>query len=124
MSPFHRAMGVLNLSLNRLLEGDFMNFKKLSALVAVAIIPSAFAVNGAQLYTPVVNEAGILTLHSSSYGEASRLGMGINYNLAVDPEEYYGESRGKLKNFVHSVNVGVGSKLMDRVHVFADFSAH
>ena len=101
-----------------------MNAKKLVALAVIAVTASrAFAVNGAQHYTPVVNEAGLLTLHSSSFGESSKLGVGLNYNLAIDPAET-NESRGKLKNYLHSVNLGVGSKVMDRLHVFADFSGH
>ncbi|MEZ4814812.1 MAG: OmpA family protein [Bdellovibrionota bacterium] len=106
-----------------------MKLFKTAAIVATAIISTqAFAVNGAQLFTPVVNEAGILTLHSSSYGESSKLGLGLNYNLAIDPTEV-GDSRGKLENYLHSLNLGVGSKLpfeffQGRVHVFADASVH
>ena len=95
---------------------------------AFALTGQALAVNGAQIYTPVVNNAGTLTLHSSSYEEASKLGIGLNYNLAVDPSETP-TSNGSLKTYVHSVNLGIGSKLPfeflhDRVHAFVDFSGH
>lgn len=106
-----------------------MKSLKIAAIAATLAAGSqAFAVNGAQLFTPVVNEAGILTLHSSSYGESSKLGLGLNYNMAVDPVEV-GGSRGSLENYVHSIHFGVGSKLpfeflKGRVHVFADGSGH
>lgn len=104
------------------------SLKIAAILVTAAFGAQAFAVNGAQLFTPVVNEAGILTLHTSSYGESSVLGLGLNYNLAVDPIEV-GASRGSLENYVHSMHFGVGSKLPfeflnGRVHVFADGSGH
>ncbi len=101
-----------------------MKLSKFAVLIATAVTCSqAFAANGAQIYTPVVNEAGILGLHSSSYGESSKLGLGLNYNLAIDPLEV-GDSRGKLENYLHSWNLGVGSKIHDRFHLFADFSIH
>ncbi len=106
-----------------------MKSLKIAAILATAAVGAqAFAVNGAQLFTPVVNEAGILTLHSSSYGESSVLGLGLNYNMAVDPIEV-GGSRNSMENFVHSLHFGVGSKLpfsflQGRVHVFADGSGH
>ncbi len=100
-----------------------MKLKFLAALVVSAVTCQAFATNGVQHYTPVVNEAGILTLHSSSYGESSKLGIGLNYNLAVDPGEA-GNSRGKLENYLHSVNIGVGSKFAERYHAFVDGSVH
>jgi outer membrane protein OmpA-like peptidoglycan-associated protein len=106
-----------------------MKSLKIAAIAATLAAGSqAFAVNGAQLFTPVVNEAGVLTLHSSSYGESSKLGLGLMYNVAVDPREV-SDSLGALENYVHSLNFGVGSKLpfeflKGRVHVFADGSAH
>lgn len=104
------------------------SFKIAAIAATLAAGSQAFAVNGAQLFTPVVNEAGILTLHSSSYGESSKLGLGLMYNLAIDPKEV-SDSKGSLENYVHSVNIGVGSKLpfeflQGRVHVFADGSVH
>src|SRR4051812_41284650 len=101
-----------------------MKLNRLTILTLSAFYVSrSFAVNGVQLFTPVVNEAGTLGLHSSSFGEASKLGIGINYNLAVDPAEIPGEDK-KMSTYVHSLNLGVGSKLSQRFHVYADLSGH
>lgn len=101
-----------------------MKLSKFAALATSAIISTqAMAANGVQLYTPVVNESGILNLHSSSFGESSVLGVGLNYNLAVDPVEVP-DSKGGMKNYFHSFNIGVGSKVIDNLHLFADASGH
>lgn len=97
-----------------------MNFRyRVTLIISTLVSYIAFGVNGAQRFTPVANNAGTLALHSSSFGESAKLGLGVNYNLAVDPAEF-GDSKGKMSNYVHSLNFDMGAKIGSRVHAFLD----